>query len=102
MEAARCGLVWAALILSGASATSAPIHFENFASVEALSLVGDASVSGTALRLTRARHDRSGAAWFREKQPVASGFETTFQFRLTHEGGLGHGADGFAFVLQNA
>jgi hypothetical protein len=33
---------------------------------------------------------------------VGSGFETTFQFQLTHQGGLGHGADGFAFVLQNS
>ena len=33
---------------------------------------------------------------------MGSGFETTFQFQLTHQGGLGHGADGFAFVLQNS
>src|SRR6202030_13390 len=72
------------------------------ASIRGLSLVGDAAVSGTALRLTRAKGDRSGAVWFSEKQPVASGFETTFQFQLTQQGGLGHGADGFAFVLQNS
>jgi hypothetical protein len=88
--------------LSGAGAARAAIHFEDFASVEGLSLMGDAAVSGTALRLTPADGDRSGAAWFREKQFVASGFETTFQFQLTHPGGLGHGADGFAFVLQNS
>jgi hypothetical protein len=40
--------------------------------------------------------------WLREKQSVASGFETTFQFQITKSGGLGHGADGFAFVLQNS
>ena len=33
---------------------------------------------------------------------MGSGFETTFQFQLTHQGGLGHGADGFAFVVQNS
>ncbi len=59
-------------------------------------------MSGKTLRLTRAKNDQSGAAWFSDKQPVASGFETTFQFQLTHQGGLGHGADGFAFVLQNS
>jgi hypothetical protein len=88
--------------LSGAATTSAAVRFDNFASIGGLSLVGDAAVSGTALRLTPARGDRSGAVWFREKQSVASGFETTFQFQLTHQGGLGHGADGFAFVLQNS
>jgi hypothetical protein len=80
----------------------AAIRFEDFASLPGLSLVGDAVESGKTLRLTRAKHDRSGAVWFREKQPVAFGFETTFQFQLTHQGGLGHGADGFAFVLQNS
>ncbi len=80
----------------------AAIHFEDFASIRGLNLVGDAAVSRVALRLTPAKGDRSGAVWFREKQSVASGFETTFQFKLTHQGGLGHGADGFAFVLQNS
>jgi hypothetical protein len=90
------------LLLSGAGRGPAAIRFEDFASIRGLSLVGDAAVSGKALRLTPAKGDRSGAVWFREKQPVGSGFETTFQFQLTHEGGLGHGADGFAFVLQNS
>ncbi len=102
MAAARHGLAWVTLVLSGASIARAAIRFEDFASLQELSLVGDAAVFGRTLRLTRAKGDRSGAAWFREKQAVASGFETTFQFQLTHEGGLGHGADGFAFVLQNA
>lgn len=89
-------------MLAVASTAPAAIHFDNFVSTQGLTLVGDAAVSGTALRLTRAKGNRSGAAWFREKQPVASGFETTFQFQLTHQGGDGHGADGFAFVMQNS
>jgi hypothetical protein len=67
-----------------------------------LRLAGDATIMNDVLRLTPAKPDRAGAAWFGVKQPIASGFETTFQFRLTQQGGLGHGADGFAFVLQNA
>ena len=43
-----------------------------------------------------------GAVWISEKQSISSGFETEFQFQLTKQGGLGHGADGFAFVLQNS
>ncbi len=67
-----------------------------------LNLVGDAALQGEVIRLTPAKHDRSGAAWLREKQPVGSGFDTSFEFQLTKPGGLGHGADGFAFVIQNA
>ncbi len=36
------------------------------------------------------------------RQPVASGFDTSFRFQLTQQGGAGGGADGFAFVLQNS
>jgi Legume lectin domain len=102
MGAARYPLAWTALLLSAAGPAPAAIHFEDFASIRGLSLIGDAAVSGKSLRLTPAKGDRSGAAWFREKQFVASGFETTFQFQLTHQRGLGPGADGFAFVLQNS
>ena len=43
------------------------------------------------------------------KQPVANGFQSTFQFRITNPGGLvqytphgfQQGGDGFAFVIQN-
>ena len=81
----------------------AQIHFDDFASSEGLSLVGDARVSGKVLRITPARAEKSGASWFREKQSVGSGFDTTFQFQLTHQDWLFfHGADGFAFVLQNS
>lgn len=63
-------------------------------------LAGDAAMSGNALRLTPARPRMVGAAWLDQKQQVATGFETNFDFRLTHQGG--GGADGFAFVLQNS
>ena len=91
-----------ALVLSAAGTGAAAIRFDDFGSAQQLTLVGDAALTGGTLRLTPAKGDQSGAAWFREKQPVGSGFETTFQFQLTHPGGLGHGADGFAFVIQNS
>lgn len=83
---------------------SAKIQFDNFASIEGLSLVGDASISGRILRLTPARRNKTGAAWFQEKQAVRSGFETEFQFQLTHQDKFPgfHGTDGFAFVVQNS
>src|ERR1700690_639350 len=78
---------------------NAAIRFVDFASPDEIKTVGDAKVSGHVLRLTPAHRSRSGAAWFREKQSIGSGFQTTFQFQLAENGGLGNGADGFAFVL---
>lgn len=66
-----------------------------------LQLVGEAEVWQNRIRLTPAIPQTVGAAWFVERQPVATGFEMVFQFQLTQQGGLGKGADGFAFVLQN-
>jgi hypothetical protein len=103
MGVPRCCLVWIALVWSANDGAPAAIRFESFACVPGLRLVGDAAVSGgKVLRLTPAQHNRSGAAWLIAKQRVGSGFDTTFQFRLTRQGGLGRGADGFAFVLQNS
>jgi Legume lectin domain len=89
-------------LLCSISSTQAAIRFQDFSSPDGIITVGDARISGKVLRLTPAHEFRSGAAWFPDKQAVASGFETTFQFQLTQPGGLGHGADGFAFVLQNS
>jgi hypothetical protein len=79
----------------------AEFAFQDFSSAPGLRLIKDARRSGTALRLTGANEFQSGAAWFAQKQPVTGGFVTEFQFQLTGQGGLGDGADGFAFVLQS-
>src|SRR5580704_15319951 len=85
-------------LLGVAGVASAAVRYDSFASRKGLRLVGDASVSGgSVLRLTSARRNKAGAVWAVEKQPVAAGFETTFRFRLTKQGGLGPGADGIAF-----
>ena len=68
----------------------------------ALRLVGSAELTGNVLRLTPSERHKAGAAWFEEKQVVSSGFTSSFEFQLTQQGGLGPGADGFAFVLQNS
>lgn len=81
----------------------AQIRFDDFRSSDRLSLVGDARVSGDVLRITPAKEDKAGAFWFRDKQPVGAGFDTTFQFQLTHQDRIFfRGADGFAFVVQNS
>jgi hypothetical protein len=93
--------VFAALLIAGV-VDAAAIDFRDFGSLTQLSIVGAARQEGRVLRLTPARFDVAGAAWFRDKQPVSGGFESVFQFRLTAQGGLGGGADGLAFVLQNS
>ncbi|HVW85521.1 MAG TPA: L-type lectin-domain containing protein [Bryobacteraceae bacterium] len=67
-----------------------------------LQLVGSARLLEDRLRLTRSFPHEVGAAWVRERQFVREGFEARFQFQMTSPGGLGPGADGFAFVLQNS
>lgn len=69
--------------------------------VSQLQLRQDAAITGDVLRLTSARHDSAGAAWFTKRVPVRNGFTTTFRFQFTERGGLGPGADGLALVLQN-
>lgn len=61
---------------------------------------------GTALRLTPAKSDRTGVAYYGSKVTVQEGFETTFDFRISRpnqpEDGSGEiGADGFSFIIQN-
>jgi hypothetical protein len=75
---------------------------QDFSKAAGLELAGNAAIAGTRLRLTRAVVSQAGAGWIREKQSVRNGFETSFQFQLTGQGGLGRGADGFAFVIQNS
>ncbi len=81
---------------------SSSFEFRDFISPSNLNLVGEARLPGKYLRLTEARTNIAGAAWYSSKEPVSRGFDTTFQFRLTGQGGLGNGADGFAFVVQNS
>ncbi len=67
-----------------------------------LALVGDARWSEDALRLAPAERNQAGAAWRREKTSVMGGFESRFRFRITESGGLGDGADGIVFAIQNS
>ncbi len=102
----RSRSAWMALLLVALCALGgrAQIRFDDFVDVQSLSLMGDARVSGKVLRLTPARRNRAGAVWFRDKQKANAGFETTFQFQLTRQDWVPgfRGADGFAFVVQNA
>ena len=50
------------------------------------------------LQLTPDLGNQTGSAWYNTRQVVKNGFTTNFQFQLTPAGG----ADGIAFVIQNA
>jgi Legume lectin domain len=95
---------WGLLLLTASlsAQTSPTFNFPDFSSTASLKMVASARRAGRALRLTPARNDENGAVWHTSKQTVSGGFETEFQFQLTGQGGLGKGADGLAFVLQNS
>jgi hypothetical protein len=61
--------------------------------------------TGPSFRLTSNEPGQVGAVWFPNKQYVAGGFLSTFQFQMTGMGAVRSniepGADGFAFVIQN-
>jgi hypothetical protein len=91
------------LLLGGLAATAQPeFPFRDFSSAAGLRMVGSARSNGPVLRLTTADRHLAGAAWYEHRVPVSTGFDTEFQFQLTRRGGLGPGADGLAFVLQNS
>jgi len=91
------------------SATS--FTFNDFANPIGVTLVQDASLTANLLRLTSATENQVGAAWYNSRVNVQGGFTTSFQFQITDRGGhtpdwepgvVNNGADGFAFVIQNA
>jgi subtilisin-like proprotein convertase family protein len=77
-----------------------PINFINFSSIAGLNLVGTAARSGSVLRLTPASPNQLGDAWAVNKQRCNTGFDTRFQFQMSNLG-VGGGADGIAFTVQN-
>src|SRR5262245_18999193 len=91
-------MLWMLLSL----AVQIPFDYPDFTRHENLRIVGDARHASEVLRLTEAKNQKAGAAWHTHKQSVTGGFDTTFKLRLTHQRGLGDGADGLAFVLQNS
>ena len=61
-------------------------------------------VSGGVLRLNSATQNQHASAWFFTRQPLSTGFTTSFQFQMSNTGmcdGCSFPADGFALVIQN-
>jgi hypothetical protein len=66
-----------------------------------LNLAGNAARLEDRLRITADQEGQTGAAWLPAKQSVQGGFEGTFQWQISRTS-QADGADGFAFVIQNA
>lgn len=91
-----------ALTTRASAARAATIEYPTFASVAGLSLNGDATQQGTALRLTPAELDKGGTAFSETEIQTTASFEAEFEL-LMHEsnttGSYGP-ADGMGFVLE--
>jgi hypothetical protein len=72
------------------------LDYPTFTEPARLTPVGAAAVVDDALHLNP-ESGGLGAAWFGAAMPVANGFTTDFDFRITG----GDAADGLAFVIQN-
>ena len=107
--------VCTAVLLGSSSVASAVIiDVTDFGAASGLNLVSDASVQGSALRLSSSNYSRVGAAWFSNLLNVADGFTVTFRFQITDRHQLldngtvlsgadvASGGDGIAFVVQNS
>jgi hypothetical protein len=77
----------------------AQIDFPDFSSTTGLNMMGDATVSGTVLRLTPSVMDKWGGAWYNTKQYVQGGYFTRFQFQITDTNT--QPGNGFTFSFQN-
>lgn len=61
-------------------------------------------VNGGVLRLTAARQNQHGSAWFKIQQPLSTGFTSAFQFQISNTNSCPlcqFPADGMALVIQN-
>jgi len=92
------GVLSVALACVFSGGAFADFAYPGFAGAGNLHFNGQAQIVGDQLQLVLARGHRVGSAYYADKVLVAYGFDTTFTFRI----GGGTGADGFAFVVQDA
>jgi hypothetical protein len=105
----KCGNITLAYIrISRSACDAAAFEYPTFENVKGLALNGRTFLMDKYLRLTDADRYRIGTVWYDETVPVLDGFSTEFKFRFTSgnnfqcEDGSEPGADGIAFVIQNA
>lgn len=105
----KCGTI-AIAIINVISDDCDPSAFEflSFTERNKLFFNGKANISNDFLRLTNNDLYKAGSVWYHETVPVLDGFTTEFEFRFSDafnyncDDGSNQGADGLAFVIQNA
>lgn len=102
----------AAVTVQVANPTVTHIAYNNFdIAGSEINLLGQAAIVNASatlpqggnvkrLRLTPDLNSTTGAAWFRYKQPLSYGFDTSFGFQFT-TGQPNNGADGMAMVIHS-
>jgi outer membrane protein OmpA-like peptidoglycan-associated protein len=98
-------LLFVLIALFISSSLPAQFNYRNVASIDDLTLNGDARKLQERIRLVPAEFSRRGSVWFNAKQRIVDGFESTFSFQITEPGSNPPwvpGADGLAFVIQNS
>jgi hypothetical protein len=97
-------ILGSAASFAGAETPVAPIiALDNF-DAGSLNLTGDASIQGSALRLTQAKNWLHGVALYKSAVSLGSkrDFSARFSFEMTDPNcHMGLGADGISFVLQS-
>ena len=89
------------VLITGEPSLAASFTYQNFNSTAGLIFQAHASPLDGKLRLSPAIPGLGlGGVWLDAKQPVKDGFDTTFQIQITDK--YVYGADGMAFVIQNA
>jgi hypothetical protein len=105
----KCGTrAIAAIYVISSKCDPSAFEFTEFTDKSNLMLNGRAAISHGVARLTEDLFYQVGTMWYHETVPVLDGFSTEFAFRFSqgknHDCGDGsaQGADGIAFVIQNA
>ncbi|MBL0322488.1 MAG: hypothetical protein IPP80_08970 [Ignavibacteria bacterium] len=79
----------------------------NVVALSSMRRIGSTTYNAPNLQLTGSQSFQAGAAWLRDRVPVANGFDVRFSFRLSNGSDNGQidngpqGADGVVMVLQN-
>lgn len=100
-----CLLAVTLFLATGRSPLRAQFNYRNVASIDDVTLNGDARKLNDRIRLVPAETFKRGSVWFNTKQRIVDGFSATFTFQISEPGSQrpwAPGADGLAFVLQNS
>jgi Legume lectin domain/IPT/TIG domain len=89
------------IVTLAATAAAQSFQYPSFASTSGLTLLGTTAQVSGAMRLTTVNGlNQTGLFWHNNRLPVASGFDTTFTFRITTPSATAR-AEGMAFIIQD-